>query len=358
MITDTSTDVSLFFLTDGGQPPETVVSALEGFLAGAKSSLDVAVYDCALGGSLAERLRAAFQAAAARGVQIRFAYYAGPHRSPVVVPADPQSSAGFAESLGVPVRAITGFRALMHDKYIVRDAGSPAAAVWTGSTNWTSDAWDREENVVLQLPSPDLAGLFRADFDELWERSQVERTGDRSGGQATLSYAGAPLAATVWFSPGGGEAMAHAVAGAITTAQQRIVVASPVLTVGNVLGAIRDVVSNGSVPVRGIYDETQMDEVRSQWGADSRAAWKIEAFNQIVQTANLSGKRSTPYSPTAVHDYMHLKMMVIDDQVFAGSYNFSHSGEENAENLLLLQSAALADRCAQQIDTLIQRYAR
>jgi phosphatidylserine/phosphatidylglycerophosphate/cardiolipin synthase-like enzyme len=40
---------------------------------------------------------------------------------------------------------------------------------------------------------------------------------------------------------------------------------------------------------------------------------------------------------------MHAKCLVADDTVFTGSYNLSHSGEENAENVLEIQSPATAD---------------
>jgi phosphatidylserine/phosphatidylglycerophosphate/cardiolipin synthase-like enzyme len=53
---------------------------------------------------------------------------------------------------------------------------------------------------------------------------------------------------------------------------------------------------------------------------------------------------------------MHVKLVVVDDSVFTGSYNFSHSGEENAENLLRIDSPDLADACASYVDGLISRY--
>src|SRR5262245_22134258 len=68
-------------------------------------------------------------------------------------------------------------------------------------------------------------------------------------------------------------------------------------------------------------------------------------------------KRSTPYSPGAVHDFMHAKCLVADDTVFVGSFNFSHSGEENAENVLEIRSAEVADRFAVYVDALATRYA-
>jgi phosphatidylserine/phosphatidylglycerophosphate/cardiolipin synthase-like enzyme len=69
-----------------------------------------------------------------------------------------------------------------------------------------------------------------------------------------------------------------------------------------------------------------------------------------------SGKVSTPYAPGAVHDYMHAKVTVADDVVFAGSFNLSRSGEENAENVLEIADAALAERMAGFVDSVRARY--
>jgi phosphatidylserine/phosphatidylglycerophosphate/cardiolipin synthase-like enzyme len=350
-----TSDLSLTFLQDGGQPAQAAADALAAFLNGAQSSLAVAVYDCALDGPLAAQVGGALNAAAERGVDVRFAYFAGPHRSPTVPPPK-RGSYAFAASLQVPVRTIAGFRALMHHKYIVRDAGTDTGAVWTGSMNWTLDAWTREENVVLQIQSPGLAGCYRADFEDLWQTRVVEDSGRSDGGVAAVSYGGQTLAARVWFSPGEGPQMAHAVAGAIRGAQRRVVVASPVLTDGSILGALRDLVHGGGVPVAGICDATQMEEVFDQWGQDEQASWKLAAFGEIAHAGRFAGKRSQPYAPGSVHDYMHAKVIVVDDTVFTGSYNFSHSGEENAENLLSLSNAGIADTCTRFISRLVDRY--
>jgi phosphatidylserine/phosphatidylglycerophosphate/cardiolipin synthase-like enzyme len=53
---------------------------------------------------------------------------------------------------------------------------------------------------------------------------------------------------------------------------------------------------------------------------------------------------------------MHAKVTVADDTVFLGSFNLSRSGEENAENVLELADAALAERLAAWIDDLRVRY--
>jgi phosphatidylserine/phosphatidylglycerophosphate/cardiolipin synthase-like enzyme len=53
---------------------------------------------------------------------------------------------------------------------------------------------------------------------------------------------------------------------------------------------------------------------------------------------------------------MHAKCLVADDTVFAGSYNLSHSGEDNAENVLEIESAAVADQFAAYVERVADRY--
>ena len=64
-----------------------------------------------------------------------------------------------------------------------------------------------------------------------------------------------------------------------------------------------------------------------------------------------AAKPSTPWRPDGgVHDFMHAKVTVADDTVFLGSFNLSRSGEKNAENMLEVRDAELADRMAAFID--------
>jgi phosphatidylserine/phosphatidylglycerophosphate/cardiolipin synthase-like enzyme len=53
---------------------------------------------------------------------------------------------------------------------------------------------------------------------------------------------------------------------------------------------------------------------------------------------------------------MHAKVVVADDTSFLGSFNFSRSGERNAENVLEVRDAALADRLAAYVDGVRGRY--
>ncbi len=47
---------------------------------------------------------------------------------------------------------------------------------------------------------------------------------------------------------------------------------------------------------------------------------------------------------------MHAKVVVADDVSFVGSFNFSRSGERNAENVVEIHDAATADALAAYVD--------
>jgi phosphatidylserine/phosphatidylglycerophosphate/cardiolipin synthase-like enzyme len=75
-----------------------------------------------------------------------------------------------------------------------------------------------------------------------------------------------------------------------------------------------------------------------------------------VLAGSFSGKVSTPYGDGTVHDFMHAKVCVCDDIAFVGSFNLSRSGELNAENVLEIGDAAIAERLAAFVDEVRARY--
>ena len=101
-------------------------------------------------------------------------------------------------------------------------------------------------------------------------------------------------------------------------------------------------------------DETQVRGVAYQWNIEGKS-WKLPLLARVARGA-FSAKPSTPYGTGTVHDFMHAKVTVADDVEFVGSFNLSRSGEENAENVLEIADARLADRLAAWIDELRGRY--
>ncbi|MGH3008729.1 MAG: phospholipase D-like domain-containing protein [Gaiellaceae bacterium] len=332
-------------LTDGGQPAEDTANALAAFVAAAEKTLEVAVYDVNLPAPVGTIVHDAFAAANDRGVAIRLAYNVDYRKDTPPVPPPPQTVPAFVEAFPFPTEPIPGVPDLMHHKYVVRDG----AAVWTGSTNWTVDSWTREENVIVTVESAALAARYLEDFEQLWTTRIVSRSGKVDT---------APVADGVraWFCPGRGEKLAHRIAKAIGCAQRRIRIASPVISSGPILGTLAQVASDGKVDLAGVVDATQIQEVLQQWHDNGNADWKSPLLRASLTRAPFAGKVSTPYGPGTVHDYMHAKVTVADDTVFVGSFNLSHSGEMNAENVLEITDAAIADELAAFIDGVRAKY--
>lgn len=350
--------LSLRFLAQGEQRGAEVAAWLTAFLAGARRSLDIAAYDFRLSDPQREMVKSALRERALAGVSIRIAYDADKPPAPNLAigmdPAPPGTGA-FVQSLGYPWRRIGGMK-LMHNKYIVRDAGLPSAAVWTGSTNFTDDAWTLMENNIVVAASPQLASSYATDFEQLWQSSVIEHTGDFDPRPVTVAADGSPVSIQVMFSPGRGPVIDDEVARLVAGARRRVRICSMLLNSGALLNALDDVLRAGRVPVDGIYDRTQMAEVLQQWQEVPHNHWKIGAVQDIVRDARLVGKNSTPYSPVGPHDFMHNKVLVVDDTVITGSYNFSHSAELNAENMLMIQGAAVSEQYSAYIDHLMRLY--
>ncbi len=278
------------------------------------------------------------------------------HAQAIPVPPPPDIDWAFIDRLkaiGVQIKPVSGVPDLMHHKYVVRDVGTPAAALLTGSTNWTNDSWNREENVMVTLASAEIASDYRADFEELWQKPVVAASGRVSVGWTALAD-GTEL--RPYFCPGGAMKLVHAMAKSIASAQKRIRICSPVITSGPILGTLAEVCEHPGIDIAGVYDATQMDEVKHQWASQATASWKITAFNTVVAAVKFGAKRSTPYAKGTVHDFMHAKILVADDYVYTGSFNLSHSGEMNAENVIQLHSPAVAAMCAAYIDRVAARY--
>jgi phosphatidylserine/phosphatidylglycerophosphate/cardiolipin synthase-like enzyme len=334
-------------LTDGGQTAESIAADIIEFVGAARRTLDIALYDVRLPGSVGDSVADAIRAAHARGVAVRIAFNAdGLFKIPV--PPPPSTRPDILAELGVALKPIPGEPDLMHHKYVVRDGES----LWCGSTNWTTDSWTREENIIIRLNSAEVCAFYLRNFEELWTKGKVEDTGRWD---TELVNVGSSQVRP-WFSPGRGEKLAQRIAEAIGLAKTRVRIASPVLTSGPILGTLAEIGAEGKVDVLGVCDWTQLHAVFGQWKLNTGSQWKIPLLAGVLETAKFNGKNSTPYGPGTTHDYMHAKITVADDISFVGSFNLSRSGEMNAENVLEIHDAALADELAAFIDKIRALY--
>lgn len=346
--------VSVFFLAQGEQTAASVMDRLASFVRGATRSLDFAVYDMRLSDPLKATLSAALKERAAAGVEIRICFDGDKPLMPNLAAGQdpaPVGTSACVQSLGYPWKKIAGMK-LMHNKFVVRDGTS----IWTGSTNLTDDAFTLMENNIVTIDSEVLAGYYAEEFDQLWTRENFDSTGNIRTVAAPITFNNQNGSARVMFSPGCGQEIDAEIARRVRESKRRVRICSLLINSGTLISELGNLLRRGNVKVDGIYDRTQMEDVYQQWQEVPSNRWKVPALHDIIMRANLAGKNSTPYAPTSVHDFMHNKVLVIDDTVITGSYNFSRSAELNAENILFIESASLAESYSAYIDHLIQKY--
>ena len=348
-------NLSVFFLAEGEQSVEDVMARLTDFISGAKRALEFAIYDMRFSGPLRTQLAAALRDRVEAGVEIRFCYDADKPPQPDLAAGQDPAPAGtgaFVQSLGYPWRRIAGMK-LMHSKFVVRDG----QAVWTGSANMTGDAFTLMENNIAEINSQPLAGYYAQNFEELWQKQNFEHAGDILTQPVPLTFSDQSATARVMFSPGCGLEIDAEIARRVRATQRRVRICSLLINSGTLIGELGNLLRRGRVAVDGIYDRTQMEQVYVQWQKVPQNRWKIGALQEIILRAGLIGKDSTPYTPTGRHNFMHDKVLVIDDTVITGSYNFSRSAQFNAENILFIESAPLAEVYSAYIDHLKSKYA-
>src|SRR6266576_3938664 len=347
-------DLSVFFLAEGEQSANDVMARLTTFIRAAKQTLAFAIYDMRFSDPLRAQLAAALRERAETDVEIRFCYDADKPLQPDLAAGQDPAPAGtgaFVQSLGYPWRRIAGMK-LMHSKFILRDRQS----IWTGSTNMTDDAFTLMENNILEIDSSALANYYAEDFEQIWEKGNFDNTGEIQTVPVPLTFSGQSAEARVMFSPGCGLKIDSEIAKRVRAAQRRVRICSLLINSGTLIAELGNLLRAGRVAVDGIYDRTQMEQVYLQWQEVPQNRWKIGALQEIIARAGLIGKNSTPYTPSGRHNFMHNKVLVIDDTVITGSYNFSRSAQFNAENILFIESAPLADAYSGYIDHLVKKY--
>jgi phosphatidylserine/phosphatidylglycerophosphate/cardiolipin synthase-like enzyme len=343
-----------------------VASRIANFIAEAKSTIDIAIYDFRLRDEAATIVGDGLRAQARKGVQIRIAYDhaadPGPEEIPSATPSHlesdqkPLGTDSFVRSLAdiAQVKGVTGYRALMHNKYIVRDAQSADAAVLTGSSNYTNDSWGLQDNNLLCLRSQQLASYYARNFTDLWSRGKiVDSTGSHDTGTVRLD----DVPITIAFTPGESAAVLKEIVGAIAAARNRLYVASVVLSSGPILAALSEALDRG-LPLGGLYDGPQMDQVERQWKAANVGADKVNTWQKVAR--HLVRKNSIPFdrqNQSQPHNFMHNKLVVADEVVVTGSFNLSNHATGNAENVLLIRDAQFAELYAKYIERLMASYA-
>jgi competence ComEA-like helix-hairpin-helix protein len=277
--------------------PESIDRQLVKHLAAARRSIDAALHELDN-----NRLTAALIDAHRRGVRVR-----------VVTETDyrDEVSIGDLEQAGILVKDDQGRPGLMHNKFLVIDG----EAVWTGSFNTTDNCAYKNNNNAILIRSREVAANFAAEFHEMFERGQFGRSSDRSLRYPVVKMSDGTEIVTL-FSPEND--VAEAIIQEIGRARQSIRFLAFSFTHDGIAEAMLKKMREG-VTVQGVFETRGSDTPYSEYARFRKAGLDVH------QDGN-------PYN-------MHHKVLLIDDEtVITGSFNFSrNAAETNEENVVLLR---------------------
>lgn len=214
------------------------------------------------------------------------------------------------QDVEIPVVDDDGQEGFMHHKFIVIDE----RYVWTGSYNTTYDGAYKNNNNVVLIDSVPLAYNFTQEFRELFLQTRNEKS---SG--ALVVYPEVELSdgtqIFTYFSPE--NYIVSSLLKEIESAKKSVHFMAFSFTQDALGSAMLDCFGSG-IEVRGVFEKRQV----SQYSEYERMK---KAGVPVVQDKNRGA--------------MHHKVIIIDEEtVITGSYNFSRNAEErNSENLLIIK---------------------
>jgi phosphatidylserine/phosphatidylglycerophosphate/cardiolipin synthase-like enzyme len=287
---------------DARTPPPLYTAFLNDISA-ATQSIDIAVFDIDL-----PELGQALLDAHARGVTVRVAF-----DDENLEDARVAALIGDLQDAGIAVQG-DGREPFMHEKIAVIDS----SIVWTGSWNMTMNDTYRNNNFMWRIVNPSMATSYRQEIDQLMSGTF---------GTYKTSYAPHPKIPLpdgqieYFFSPEDG--INQYVVEALNNAQSRIVFMAFSYTDKLISQAMIDAHNRG-VSVQGVM------EAQNANGTGAVFNTLADADIDILRDGNCY--------------IMHHKTIIIDDElVITGSYNFTKSAEKsNDENLLMIRSPQLA----------------
>ena len=231
--------------------------------------------------------------------------------------ADEEPGHGQFEMLqqaGIEVRA-DDRTALMHNKFWIFDG----QIVWTGSTNITVNGIFKQDNNAIVIQSPELAAIYEAEFQEMWDGQFGPRSPSQIE-QQTLMVNGSPVK-VVFTSED--PALEQAIIPVVNAATRTIRFLAFSFTDYPLANAMVQR-SKAGVNVEGVFERV---------GSDTDAAEL-----KTLHCANIPVRRD------GNGGFMHNKVIVVDGRyVITGSLNFSTNAEEsNDENVLIIDNSDIA----------------
>ncbi len=302
-------------INDPGNWQASVVGRLVEKINAAQTSIHIASFEFDLT-PVAEALIAARQ----RGVDVR---WVTDDENGLEADEDPgHGQFALLQAAGIEVRSDER-SALMHNKFWIFDRQT----VWTGSTNITGSGVFKQNNNVLVIHSPQLAEIYEAEFDEMWNG----QFGPRSPSQLDTQAAVVNGSNMVVVFTSEDSALEDAIIPVVMGAQSSIRFLAFSFTDYPLAQAMIDRAAAG-VSAAGVYEK---------FGSETDAA--------EMDTLLCGG---VPVRQDGNSGFMHNKLIIIDDRiVITGSLNFSTNAEDNNdENVIIIDNPEIAQLYVQEFD--------
>jgi len=201
---------------------------------------------------------------------------------------------------GIAVLSDEDPSALMHNKFMIIDK----EIVWTGSCNYSYYAFYRNNENLVKIKGNKIAAVYREQFFELWEGKYIEK-----------AYVSEVL--EIYFSPE--DDFEQRLLALIAQAKSEISFLAFAFTNKTIAEALIAKQHSG-VRVRGVIDEKQ----NSYQSSSQYNYLKSQGID-----VRLDGNKFT----------LHDKIMIIDETVITGSYNFTQKANDtNNENSIVVHN--------------------
>jgi len=353
-----SPGLNVYFYSQRAKINSNPTKHLVDFINGAKKSLVCAIYDL----QNAAVLQAMKSASKRLKNNFHLVYDAGKGKPKPGTAPDPKNAPATGkmihkfglDNFATAVHVKGGN--LMHDKFLVRDA----VEIWTGSGNFTKGGLTLQDNNFLTIRSPELAKVYTDTYREVLHPNHPAIHAPKKPKVAppkphkAVKVGGATI--TLYFTTGVNEfedaetATVKALKGA-----KKVRIAAMNLGDAGILTSLKQKFQNANSDIEGVLDPGQMRSVMPPPAGKSKQDPKLFWFTKDKK--RFVGADSHAFVKSDNNNFMHNKLMILDDKtVVTGSYNFSEHAEVNDENMLIIQSPAVAKPYTRYFDALFQQY--
>ncbi|MBD3288778.1 phospholipase [candidate division KSB1 bacterium] len=220
------------------------------------------------------------------------------------------------QEAGIPVKD-DARGALMHNKFWIFDG----EIVWTGSTNITQNGIFKNNNNVITIKSPELAMIYEAEFQEMWQGNEFGITSTSTPDRQKIAINGNDI--QVFFAAE--DDVAEKLLPIIESAQNSIRFMAFSFTHNGMGDAILNRARAG-IDVKGIFELRGSETSYSELGKLHRAGVPVRQ----------DGNPRT----------FHHKVIIIDNKtVVTGSFNFSNNANKNNdENVIVINNRDISQQ--------------